>query len=432
MTTPETAGKVSPERLNQIAQRKLAALGLKSRATGSGFLEGELPITAGRVSHPTTGISVTHANFLVVGHDRVRFINAPFSGLDAVVFYDVDSVAAFEARLLSALSQRVQALKGVGSKLKTLGLATTLDADALTINAWVTVGDNRYEIVGSPGLVRVRRVVPPSGEPKPVPEKLGAIPVEEFTTTAEFELFLEASADLKQIAGGESAPAPPPASTSPSLESLAPEAGALSLVALAKLGGSHVAVSDATLMQTFEHEGKRYVFTAKQVQGNTFEGKLSGPRGEKWSERFDLTRFPGIAIFVANLLNVTPEAPTAPAPEAPRKTIPAVPAHLEPHAGEVWVMSVIVEQDDGNEIRYACVDMDGKPYGAARILKKADFDVIFSQLGTGWRLRIRVEDVVEGHVLYRQLARDGRASEALKKMPVTVLASNFMPEAAAY
>ncbi|MFN0063174.1 MAG: hypothetical protein ACKVPX_11750 [Myxococcaceae bacterium] len=72
------------------------------------------------------------------------------------------------------------------------------------------------------------------------------------------------------------------------------------------------------------------------------------------------------------------------------------------------------------------------PYGAARVLKKADFEVVFAQLGTLWRLRIRIEEAFEGYVAYRQLARDGRASETVKKMPVTVLASNFMPEAAAY
>src|SRR4051812_12335439 len=67
--------KVSRERLNQIATRKLGQLGIPVRAAADPqLLEGELPLSPGRVQHPGTGAALTRARFLVWGHDHLRFL----------------------------------------------------------------------------------------------------------------------------------------------------------------------------------------------------------------------------------------------------------------------------------------------------------------------------------------------------------------------
>ena len=153
-----------------------------------------------------------------------------------------------------------------------------------------------------------------------------------------------------------------------------------------------------------------------------------------WSDRFDLLRFPGTAELAtaalgAKLEPATPSGPGAgPGPEAAAE---AVPQHLLPHPGEVWVMNVVVEQA-GDEVRYVGTDIDGRPYGAARVLKRADFEAVFSRERNGWRLLILVDQVQDGSVVYRQLDPQRQPMGAPRKMAVSVLVANFVPEAAAF
>jgi hypothetical protein len=78
------------------------------------------------------------------------------------------------------------------------------------------------------------------------------------------------------------------------------------------------------------------------------------------------------------------------------------------------------------------VDIDGRPYGAARVLKKPDFEAVFTQERGGWRLLIQIDQVAEGNVLYRQLDRQRQAIGTSRKMGAAILVANFVPEAAAY
>src|SRR5512141_1615198 len=94
--------KIPRERLNQIAGRKLSALGIPVRlGVDRETLEGELAF-AGRVAHPLTGQAIARARFTVEGHDQLRFPDPPLAALGNVPFYDVERTGALETRIADA------------------------------------------------------------------------------------------------------------------------------------------------------------------------------------------------------------------------------------------------------------------------------------------------------------------------------------------
>ncbi len=103
-------GKIPRERLNQIASRKLSALGVPVRlAADRETLEGDLAL--GRVVHPATGQPVPRARFVVVGHDHLRFLDPPLSALGPVGFYEHERLAALEQVIATSLQKRSAALR---------------------------------------------------------------------------------------------------------------------------------------------------------------------------------------------------------------------------------------------------------------------------------------------------------------------------------
>ena len=189
------------------------------------------------------------------------------------------------------------------------------------------------------------------------------------------------------------------------------------------------------LIQEFQHGGTRYRFVAAREMGTRFKGRLIGPSGDVWSDRFELADFPGTRKVVALALGARgrrrrPVGPGARTPAAaPAGRLPEPPP---PHPGEVWVMNVVVEEAGPEEVRYVGTDIDGRPYGAARVLKRADFEAVFAQDRGGWRLLVQIDQVQEGHVIYRQLDRQRQPMGAPRKMSAAILVANFVPEAAAY
>jgi hypothetical protein len=187
------------------------------------------------------------------------------------------------------------------------------------------------------------------------------------------------------------------------------------------------------LIQEFELANVRYRFVATREMGTRFKGRLIGPSGDVWNDRFDLASFPGPRRVVAAALGAEEPATDRPLASdlaaAPGRTVPE---HLQPVAGEVWVMSVVVEEASADEVRYVGTDIDGRPYGAARVLAKADFEAVFAQDRGSWRLLIVIDQVQDGAVLYRQLDRGRQPIGAPRKMAAAILVANFVPEAAAY
>ncbi len=428
-------GKIPRERLNQIASRKLSTLGVPVRlAADRESLEGELAFS-GRLAHPATGQPIARARFLVTGHDRLRFTEPPLAGLGAVDFYGHERLATLEAAIAAALGALQGQLQEVAARLRALRLEAQVDPERQHVRAVVKTASHAFEVLGGPEGARVSRVAPVGGRPWEVSPEFPPLQLADFQSSTDLELWLVDA--LPRMAPRAGAPAQAEAAPAGgALEVTPPPRNALTLQALAQVFGADAMLPPnamVELVQEYQHRGTRYRFVATREMGTRFKGRIIGPSGDVWSDRFDLASFPGTHQVVAAALGAA--APGAEEPlaadlaAAPGR---AVPEHLQPVAGEVWVMSVVVEEAGPDEVRYVGTDIDGRPYGAARVLAKADFEAVFAQEKGGWRLLIVIDQVQEGAVLYRQLDRQRQPIGAPRKMAAAILVANFVPEAAAY
>jgi hypothetical protein len=428
-------GKIPRERLNQIASRKLSALGIPVRlGADRETLEGDLALS--RVVHPATGQPVPRARFVVVGHDHLRFLDPPLAALGNVDFYEHERVAALEQALAAALQKRTAALQELAARFRALRLEAALDPDRVAVRAVVKTATHAFEILGAPDATRVSRVAPVGGVPFEVAPEFPALDLAAFSGLADLEVFLvHAAPRMAPAAARTPAPAAPAASGG-ALEATPPPRNALTLAALAQVFGEEAVLAPnamVELIQEFQHGGTRYRFVAAREMGTRFKGRVIGPSGDVWSDRFELADFPGTRKVVALALGATDvgEADGLAGPTAGDAS-GGFPGHLTPHPGEVWVMNVVVEEGGPEEIRYVGTDIDGRPYGAARVLKRSDFEAVFSKERGGWRLLVQIDQVQEGHVLYRQLDTQRQPIGAPRKMSAAILVANFVPEAAAY
>jgi hypothetical protein len=434
-------GRIARERLNQIASRKLSALGVPVRlAADRETLEGDLGFT-GRVVHPVSGQPVTRARFVVSGHDRLTFVEPPLAALGPVDFYQHDRLTAFEAAVATALAGLHGQLEEVAARLRALQLEVVIDAERLQLRAVVKAPGHAFEILGGADGARVSRVAPVGGRPQEVASGFPPLDLRLFGSGVELEDFLVGS--LPQMAvqpGVTPAPGREDARPPPRLEATPAPRNALTLARLAQVFGEEAMLPPnamVELVQEFQYGGTRYRFVAGREMGTRFKGRLIGPSGDVWSDKFDLATFPGTRAVVALALGATSTEAVDPggAPVdfgAATATSGEVPAHLQPRPGEIWVMNVVVEEAGADEVRYVGTDIDGKPYGAARVLKRADFEAVFSQARGGWRLLIQLDQVQDGAVHYRQLDQARQPIGAPRKMASAILVANFVPEAAAY
>jgi len=425
--------KIPRERLNQIAGRKLSALAIPVRlGADRETLEGELPFA--RLAHPATGAAIPRARFAVVGHDSLRFTEAPLSALAPIPFYDLERQGALEQRVAEALQRRAGQLREQAALLRGLGLEVGADQDRLVARAVVKTPTHAFELLGGPEGVRVARVAPVGGKPFEVPPTFPGLRLAGFQTPTDVEIFLAHQVPELEAASrrpGAASATPVPASSR--LEPTPPPRNALTLGQLARAFGEAGMLAPSApveIVQEFTCGGTHYRFVAVRDAGTLFKGRVIGPKGDVWAERFDLGHFPGTAQVMASALGVRPaelpvEAPAAGSSEP-------VPPHLLPSAGEVWVMNVVVEAQQAEEVRYVGTDIDGRPYGAARVLKRADFEAVFSSHRGGWRLLVVVDQVQGDAVLYRQLDPRRQPLGAPRRMATAVLVANFIPEAAAF
>ncbi len=429
-------GKIPRERLNQIASRKLSALGIPVRlGADRETLEGDLAL--GRVVHPATGQPLARARFVVSGHDQLRFIDPPLAALGAVSFSDHERLAALEQAVAAALQRRTAALQEIATRFRALRLEAAIDPDRLAIRSIVKTATHAFEILGAPEGTRVSRVAPVGGVPHEVSPEFPALELNTFPTLADLEVFLVHAAPRMAPATARSGtPAPAAAAGGGALEATPPPRNALTLAALAQVFGEDAILAPnamVELIQEFTHGGTRYRFVAAREMGTRFKGRLIGPSGDVWSDRFDLADFPGTRKVVALALGAAGvEEPALPAEPPAGGAVSGFPDHLTPHPGEVWVMNVVVEDAGLEEVRYVGTDIDGRPYGAARVLKRSDFEAVFSKEKGGWRLLVQIDQVQEGQVLYRQLDTQRQPIGAPRKMSAAILVANFVPEAAAY
>ncbi len=430
-------GKIPRERLNQIASRKLSALGIPVRlAADRETLEGEMGFSS-RIASPATGQAIARARFVVSGHDRLCFADPPLASLGPVNFQEHERAASLEQAIAAALARRGAAIQDVGARMRALHLEPTVDADRLAVLALVATQSHAFELLGVPEGVRVSRVAPVGGAPFDVDDSFPPIDLGAFRTSADLGGFLVDS--VPRMAQAEPR-TPAPASAGGALEVTPPPRNALTLAALSQVFGADAMLAPnamVELLREFQHGGTRYRFVAAREMGTRFNGRVIGPNGDVWSDRFDLADFPSPRRVVALALGANAEEDVEP-PAATAADLRAaggsreLPHHLQPHAGEVWVMKVVVEQADADEVRYVGTDIDGRPYGAARVLKRPDFEAVFSLERGGWRLLVQIDQVQDGNVIYRQLDRERQPFGGPRKMSAAILVANFVPEAAAY
>ena len=479
--------KIPRERLNQIAGRKLAALGIPVRlGADRETLEGDLAF-ATRLPLPPGGTPVVRGRFVVEGHDHLRFVEPPLSALAPVRFQEVERSGELEARVGGLVADRVAELDDLAARLRALRVEAAVEPGRLLVRAVVKTSRNAFELLGGPEGVRLARAAPVGGKPFEVPPSVPRVVLGEHASAASLGAWLEARLGEVQGAAqgvptqGVPPPQPGAASTRPAAPRPAPGAGVLeeqppprNAVTLGRLveafGADAVVAPTAALelVREYRDASTQYRFVATREVGPAFRGRLIGPGGDVWADRFDLDRFPGVTRVVAGALGVgNAGAPAAgagaggaPAAGAGAGGAPAagaaagagaeesasalvaaasplpggtasVPQHLLPHPGEVWVMNVVVEQM-GEEVRYVGTDIDGRPYGAARVLRRSDFEAVFAADRGSWRLLVVVDQVQGGGIVYRQLDRQRQPLGAPRAMAVGVLVANFVPEAAAY
>lgn len=427
----EPASKISRERLNQIALRKLNTFGLAPVLDPArNVLVGDWPFTTGKVVAPGTQVRIPSARFQVEGHDHARFLTPPLSALDPLSFYDAESAEAFELRVARALSVRMRFLQSLAGPLEERKIPVRLDGNALVLRGQVETTEHLFELVADPGGIRVvaMRERLTSGAPTRVSLPLT---LEEHPTRSDLELFLSNAAHTGAI-GQAAKPSSEPAAAL-ALRVLPPVADALSVSLLQRFGAdASLATSNGRLevSQVVQVGRVSYRFQATHLSGPTFQGRLVGPDGEKWSDRFDLSRFPGVEGLVRICLNLPKPEALQPAQAASGPG--AGPAgFIPPAAGELWVMSVLVERESDGEVRYTCADLDGRPYGATRILGAEDFRATFTPHGAGWRLTIEISRLEGETVVYRQITPAGQKSPE-KRLALPTLLTVFLPEGQAY
>jgi hypothetical protein len=306
-------GKIPRERLNQIASRKLSALGVPVRlGADRETLEGELALGT-RVLHPATGKPLGRARFVVAGHDHLRFLDPPLAALGPVVFYDHERLAALEQALAAALQHRSASLQSVAARFRALRIEAGLDPDRMAVRAVVKTATHAFEILGDPDRVRVSRVAPVGGVPFEVSPEFPDLDLGAHPTATDLEVFLAGHVAVMQPGPRPPAAAaettPPPGSA---LQATPPPRNALTLATLAQVFGDEAVLAPnamVELIQEFEHGGTRYRFVAAREMGTRFKGRLIGPSGDVWSDRFELADFPGTRRVVAPALGAADAEP---------------------------------------------------------------------------------------------------------------------------
>lgn len=423
------------ERLNQIAERKLHALGVATSTTPDQDLVGELRTSAGTLP------------FVVVDHDKMRFSSNLLAGLGPVPFYDCPTIAAIEARLRKLVDERGAAANAAAARLRAVGVEAAVDPERLVAIGAVQAGSWRIELEGDARGVRVVRL----GQGRAlldVPPEQAAIDLAPFRSRVDLDLHLASRAPeweraARAAEATEIARRTTQTRMKPSTPSAAPDvvAGLVDVRAsneapalgelVAKLGGLAV-VNRLEVVQEYTLGAQRWRLVATHEAGPRFRCALYDPSSTRpkpiWEDVVDLARVGHVRDVVAWVLSGGPDAATAPQGPA----LEDVPEHLVPHAGEIWMMNVRVEHDDGATVHYVVVDVDGRPWGAARALPRPDFHALFSLHGAAHRMCILVDEVRGAEVLYRPLDAERRPNGEPRRLATAQLVATFVPEAGAY
>ena len=416
-------------RLREIAQRRLDALGVPTRPSQDGaFLEGEL---VGLVRNPFGGKPLERVRFVVEGHDRLRPVEPrALEGLPPVSFIDLQRPEPIFERLEKLLQRRYEAARAALAEMRRLRLEASLDGELCRAVGRLELTSLGHVIVEADERgVRAARVEPLMGSRAPAPLDL-PVDLREHEHRVDLELFLYGPAE-EALKAPVAAPAPGPQRPAPTGE------GGPTLAQLVEKFGPDARVGPGlTLTRDLDVGGRQVRFLAIWDAKRGFVGRLTSGSGTVWEEPFPFDRLPRVEELAAAKLGV-PAPPPPPSPFSLGPSAAVTPdmiaGQLEPVVGEVWVMSILVEAETGNEVRYVPVDIDGKPFGAPRTLGRADFLATFERAGSvGFRLPVRVLQVTSTHVTWVQLDPAREPVGHPKNGALGMFVNHFVPEAAAY
>ncbi|HUU03055.1 MAG TPA: hypothetical protein VM425_16605 [Myxococcota bacterium] len=438
-----TEERIPKERLNQIARRKLLALGIQTQPANDGFnLEGEIAIKPpAQLVNPCNRQNIAKIQFMVEGHDCMRMISPPaMSRIKPIQFYDFDRLAVLIEQLQVVLNRRAAAVQLQEKQIQQYGLQASLDAEQIVLIARIELdimssvileGDER-------GLFAVR-VEPHSSNIPSI--SLGNVPIDlgEFPQKVDLEIHLSHLIEKAQMTqAAETVRLPLPSRSQPSAAGSTEGAlQGISLERLTKAFGSQAVISTGVSVSKDLQVGDQQIrFSARHQQGNSFSSRMNSSGGTFWKNDFDLDSFPGVEDFVAGIMG-TPQVTevTGPAALAGQTGTEEemVFGYQLPIPGEVWVMNLLVEDESDTEIRYVGIDIDGQPYGAPRVLSKEVFLKTFAKVCSGsYRMLVTVTGVELGKVSYLRLDSDRNQIPKPITCRLAPFVANFVPESSAY
>lgn len=418
--------QIPQERLNEIAARRLRRLGLEGTPGPTGALEGVAAFT--RLGEPLSQRPIPQAPFRVVGHDSLQFLSPPLSGLGPIQIHDLNAAAELEARLAEGMKKRLAAARVVAEEMGRLRLDAQLDPARLVAFCEVTASGRRFVIEGDAHGCRIARLVV-GDSAREVGGAAAALHLGAFASLVDLELELSVrQAQLEVLAAAPASPPGPAAAAAPAPLSRAQVDVGIPPTAIAARFGHEARVTGFEVVEDFTDGKEVYRVTSRWSGGATFQTVVttrSAPGKPLFADAVDPMRVPGTLELLAAVLGRA----VAPAPPEEQLTDST---QILPRAGEVWIMSVLIEREDPQEIRYVLTDIDGRPYGAQRILKREDFLAVFTEERGAYRLRIRIEEMRGQQVVYRQLNAAGDAAPEARSVPYGTFATTFFPEAMAY
>jgi hypothetical protein len=438
-----TEERIPKERLNQIARRKLLALGIQNRPANDGqSLEGEIAILPpAKLVNPCNQQDIAKIQFIVEGHDCLRMISPPaLSRMTPVQFYDFDNLAALIEQLQVVLNRRAAAVQILGKQVQQYGLQASLDADQMAVIASIELDIMSSVILeGDERGLFAARVEPRSSNIPSV--ALGNVPIDlaEFPDKVDLEIHLShLIEDAQKNQAAKTVRLPLASHKAPSAgDSSEGSLQGISIEQLTKAFGPGAVISTGlTVSKDLQVGDQQIRFTARHQQGNTFSGRMNSSGGTSWKDDFDLDSFPGVEDFVAGKMG-TPKVSAVTEPAAvPGQTgteEELVFGYQLPVPGEVWVMNLLVEDESDTEIRYVGIDIDGQPYGAPRVLSKEIFLKTFAKVCSGsYRMLVSVTGVELGKVSYERLDSDRNQIPKQITCRLAPFVANFVPESAAY
>lgn len=432
--------KLPRTRLNQIARRKLLALGIATRpgANDSTVLEGELVVNPpARLTNPMDGARIDKIQFVVEGHDHLRATAPPcLEHVPPQPFYDFDQLAQLLAQIQAALDQSKACVQRTGDRLAHLGLEVQPDPARLTVFCRLEVaGKGSVELEASGrGLFATRLRESATGRTRKLLGEI-AVSLDEMVDRADLELELGRLIESEgsettvtgPVAGADLSPATAHEAAGSKGVSLGPLTAAFGVDAVIRPGFS--------VVRELVADQRRLQFAVRHEEGDTFSARLVSGEGTIWNGRLSLDDFPGLEKFVSRLLGEQEIGTVSPPPASGKAGFDQEVGvgYQLPVKGEVWAMNLIVEEETEDEIRYVGVDIDGQPFGAPRVLPRKTFQEVFEPLAGGaFRLLAEVLEVQPGQVVYQRLnASRDRVGKPIRNRLAAFLA-NFTPEAASY